>query len=367
MLILVMLVFLSACESEAPAGSAFSFFPTTAIFEQGFAAKYYNHYQPTNKDQEALTRISYILFKKIDENRFYTESYNAAFEYNGAQYFQCKDKQFLLDSANYMRGADTLQANIKRPALKYWASGGEAVYEETYDYNEQKYRYKIEQKELRDTLINGNLAKYFLLEKSYIQDSNDSLIQKSASAEIFVEGIGYWSSWEESTDGIYQTELVEQMPLEQFYIQAQHGEKRVAYIDPKASLGEDSGFKLCGPEKDIADYYNGDPDAGYLLGKKEMMRSVEEQLDANQLQGQNGMLTFRFVISCEGKAGRFITEEFDFDYQRTAFSTKSKEHLLEILLSLKTWQPTVIRGEKRDSYAYKTFKILNGEIIDILP
>jgi len=95
--------------------------------------------------------------------------------------------------------------------------------------------------------------------------------------------------------------------------------------------------------------------------------SLSDQLEPEKLKGQNGMLAYRFVINCEGKAGRFIFRSYDFDYPAKEFSSTAKAHLLEILLRLKTWQPCVIRSENRDSYAYITFKIKDGEIIDILP
>ncbi len=79
------------------------------------------------------------------------------------------------------------------------------------------------------------------------------------------------------------------------------------------------------------------------------------------------MLTYRFVINCEGKAGRFIFKGYDFDYQAKEFPASTWTHLLKILLSLKAWQPCVIHSENSYSYAYLTFKIKDAEIIDILP
>jgi hypothetical protein len=78
------------------------------------------------------------------------------------------------------------------------------------------------------------------------------------------------------------------------------------------------------------------------------------------------MLTYRFVINCKGKAGRFIFKCYDFDYQAKELPASARKHLLEILLGLKTWQPCVIRSENSDSHAYITFKIKDGKIITAL-
>jgi hypothetical protein len=53
------------------------------------------------------------------------------------------------------------------------------------------------------------------------------------------------------------------------------------HIDPTESFGGDADFALSGPEKGIFDYYNGDPEAGFLCEKKAMLSLI-----SNQLKGQ---------------------------------------------------------------------------------
>jgi hypothetical protein len=357
---------LFSCKRRNPEGILW-YFPSDTVFEKGFAAKYYFRYEPIDPDTDAKIRISYSVYKKSDDNHFLITSYNAGFEYTGSQYYRIEDQNLFLDSSFYLSQGDTLKAQITEPWSKSWQSDQHPIYEEKYSYQGVEYLYEIEQLEIGDTLINGQKGKFFLFDRRYRNIATDSLVDSNRSTEIYLENIGFFSSSETSENGSFSSELIEQMPIDSFLLRANHGEKRIAFINPKESLGGDPGFALCGPEKDIFDYYNGDPDAGFLHGKKEMLSIINDQIIPEKLKGQNGMLTYRFVINCKGKAGRFIFRGYDFDYQAKKFPASARTHLLEILLSLKTWQPCVIRSENSDSYAYITFKIKDGEIIDVLP
>ena len=126
-------------------------------------------------------------------------------------------------------------------------------------------------------------------------------------------------------------------------------------------------FNLCGHERFIADYYNSTPDGQYIHGKRALLDTVFNNLDEAKMLEQNGMLIFRFVVNCEGKAGRFIVDGYDFMYQPLKFEEETIEHLYGILSKLEEWRPVVINEEARDAYFYITFKIEDGKITDILP
>lgn len=366
-LLLASIIFLMACHKEEKNESLSAYFPPDHIFEKGYAVKYYSLFKPNNPDQESAIRISYVTYHKSDASHFSSHVYNAGFELTGSKYSRIEGDDLYLDSSFYYPNEDTLKVEIIAAHSKSWQPGIQPLYIESYQYQSEAYRYEVKQEEMGDTNIAGEKAKYFVLERSYRNVKTDSVVSSNRAIEIYRPNIGFWSSYESSEGGSYSGELIEQMPLDTFLLRADHGEKRVAYIDPAESLGGDADFKLCGSEKAIADYYNGDPDAGFLYGKKKMLSIIKQQLKEEKLGSEDGMLTYRFVISCEGKAGRFIAQGYDFDYQAKDFEAPTVNHLLDILLSLKTWQPCVIRGENRDSYAYLTFKIKDNEIIDILP
>ncbi len=362
---LFLLLSLIACQRDSE--PLLAHFPPSSVFKNGFANKYYNHFSPYDKDSRGATRISYATYQLLDGGVIEIKNYNAGYELRGWQYYHYADNGFYLDSSWYIAAKDTIQARIEAGILKNFTDSTTSFYRENYEYDDQEHQYLSHQYDLKDTLIDKKPGKHFYFNRSYHNLDKDSTAQSWEAREIYVQDIGFYYSWEESTYGTYETELVEQMSISEFEKRANHGEHRVAWIDPENNLGGDPDFKICGSEKDIADYYNGDPDAEFARGKKMMINRIKAQLNPKYLKGINGMLTFRFVISCEGRAGRFIAQAYDFNYQKIEVPESSVQHVYEILQTLKDWQPTVIRDEARDSYAYITLKIEDGKIIDFLP
>jgi hypothetical protein len=168
--------------------------------------------------------------------------------------------------------------------------------------------------------------------------------------------------------GTTRLELIEQIPFKEFQQRANHGVKRVGYIDPRSVLDQGSDFKLCDKQVKVADYYNGqDKRAQYVGGKKAIWELVNQHLDKSKLFNESGYLTLRFIVNCEGEAGWFTMEEADLDFQPKRFHTETIQHFFEILYQHPNWKPCIIREEARDAYTYITFKLKDGEIIEILP
>ncbi len=139
--------------------------------------------------------------------------------------------------------------------------------------------------------------------------------------------------------------------------------KRVAYIDPATALG-DPDFKACN-EDAIADYYNPER-ATYIKGKNGLRNFVMSNYK-NKGYTDSGYLNIRFVVNCNGAAGRYIIHENNLDLEPVKLSPSLVKQLFEITTQLKDWNPNVIRGEIRDSYMYISYRIENGEITEILP
>lgn len=139
-------------------------------------------------------------------------------------------------------------------------------------------------------------------------------------------------------------------------------EKRVAYIDPETSLLSE-GFETCGDY--IFDYYNPDR-ATYSKGKNGLRNFILNNYK-NRNYSDSGYLNIRFVINCKGKAGRYVIHENDLDLNPRKFSEDLKTQLFKLTTQLKSWNPNIINGEKRDSYMYISYRIENGEITEIIP
>ena len=72
-------------------------------------------------------------------------------------------------------------------------------------------------------------------------------------------------------------------------------------------------------------------------------------------------------MNCEGKAGRYTIHENDLDLNPKKFNQDLVEHLFEVTTQLQDWEPTIFKEQKRDSYMYISYRIVDGKIVEILP
>lgn len=358
-----------SCEKRSETHAILSYFPSEPVFERGYANKYYEHYYPKNKNRDASTRVVYSVLKKTGESEFIIESYNTAFWLTRKRFYHFDETAIYLDSSVNVTVTDTMVHQIEKGLSSKWDVNEieDVHYEVNGNFLGGAFSFYGRQIGLRDSVIDGKPSKVFT--NSYTQTiyREDTTENGWIEETFYVKDLGIYGSREELEEYIWEVELVEQMPLSKFKKLADHGEKRVAYIDPAEALDSGSGFEICGQEKSIADYYNSTPDGDYLHGKAALIDTIFSNLDEEQLMNQTGMLTFRFVVNCEGKAGRFIARGYDLNYQPFDFPEETVRHLYSLMLRLKEWQPVVIREEPQDAYFYFTFKLNNGKITDILP
>ncbi len=140
-------------------------------------------------------------------------------------------------------------------------------------------------------------------------------------------------------------------------------ENSVEYIDPVNSLFSD-GFEVCN-EIWIYNYYNPER-ATYSKGKNKLKEFIIKNYDKRSYS-DSGYLNIHFVINCKGETGRYKVYENNLDLEPYRFNNDLKDQLLELTRKLRPWNPNIIRGERVDSYIYISYKIKNGEIIEILP
>lgn len=136
----------------------------------------------------------------------------------------------------------------------------------------------------------------------------------------------------------------------------------VGYIDPETALGE-KNFATC--DNEIFQYHNAVPHGGYKYGKKALRDTVRRKYKTTP--GESGYLTFRFVVNCEGKAGWYNIIENDLDLTPKHFDKELTAHLFELTQDLKEWRPLIFEDKPRDYYMYITYKLVDGEIREILP
>ncbi len=365
LLILVAIVMVS-CEPQISDHPVFKYYPPTEVLEDGYVSKYYRHYYPKNSDQNASTEIGYSKYKKVSD-KILLNSYNAGFDHSGILESRVSGTQIFTERVVDINQIDTIEIDIISSIREDWGAQKNEPYELKYVFNEKDYSFTENQLDVYDTLIDGAAAKVLVTESFYRDLETDEIVNQFKSKDIYVEGLGYYSTTADFENFRMELELVEQMPIEEFERRADHDKHRIAWIDPDKTLDSDAEFKICGGERRIADYYNSTPDGRYIHGKRAMLDTIFNNLDEAKLLEQNGRLTFRFVVNCEGQTGRFIVNGYDFMYQPIKFEQETIDHLYGILRKLESWRPVVLQDESRDAYFYITFNIEDGKITDILP
>jgi len=135
------------------------------------------------------------------------------------------------------------------------------------------------------------------------------------------------------------------------------------YIDPETALLNEN-FKVC-DENNIAQYYNTQT-LPYPKGKNGFRTYIDENY-VNKNYSDSGYLNIRFIINCDGKAGRFVIHENDLDLEPRTFNEDLKDRLFRLTSEVKFWKPIILREEERDQYMYVSYRIENGEITEIIP
>lgn len=370
LIILIFLPLFFGCCQQSENHPVFDYYPPDDVFDEGFVSKYYLHYYPDNPDAFPGTEIEYTKYQKRNDTLFKTEGYNAGFELINNRFYSVEANKLSVVKGmgvNPRDVADTTELNILNGSHSVWEGAKEEPYQQQYEWGGEQYIYTENQLSVADTTILNKQAKVFHYQWNYRKADSDSIFNEGTTSSYFVQGIGFYGADTKGSSYRRKVELMEQMPLKEFKKQANHGEHRVAWIDQTKTISDDTDFKLCGHERRIADYYNSTPDGRYLHSKRAMLDSIYSNLDKTKLFDQSGRLVFRFVVNCEGKAGRFVGEGYDMDYQPMEFRQETVDHLYAVLQKLEDWRTVVIRDEVRDAYFYITFNIDNGEIIDILP
>lgn len=126
-------------------------------------------------------------------------------------------------------------------------------------------------------------------------------------------------------------------------------------------------FSACHGDENIYQYFNLSQGPEYLNEKPALEVSFKNAFKPVVGKNQNGMIRIRFVVNCEGHAGRFRLLQSDFNYQETIFDKAITMQLLEITKSIRDWQVFYKNEKPIDYYQYLIFKIEDGQIKEILP
>jgi hypothetical protein len=123
---------------------------------------------------------------------------------------------------------------------------------------------------------------------------------------------------------------------------------------------------LCGIGIKKPYYYTG-------LGYKGEIYAIKKifELDYRPLldsEGNDGIIRISFDVNCKGVAGNFKMEQYTLDYKAAIIDEKISSQILMIVKSLNNWLPGKNdEGQYVNSFMFLSFRIVNGEIQEILP
>lgn len=134
------------------------------------------------------------------------------------------------------------------------------------------------------------------------------------------------------------------------------------------SILDDSNFKTCLEDGPVMQYFNTMEGFRFKGEKPELIRTIKSKYKpAGDMVNQTGYIRIRFIINCEGEAGRFRILTSDRNFKPVNFNAELTNQLVRILSELDGWQKMIKDETTLDYYTYLIFKLENGNIKEILP
>jgi hypothetical protein len=130
---------------------------------------------------------------------------------------------------------------------------------------------------------------------------------------------------------------------------------------------DDLSFKVCNGDDKILQYFNLGEGPVYNGEKSKILNTFKSNYKPISDKKENGLIRIRFIINCEGKAGRFRVLQSGYDYQEKKFNQEIVSQLLNITKRIENWEVFYNKEVPVDYYMYLIFKIKNGQLTEILP
>ena len=350
-------------------GIATAYFPSSEKLREGFVYKYYLHQAPKNTNDEIATNIQYRSYQFIDPDILQVKIYDAGFDLNWYYKYQVRDDKFRIMDSYTIINQDTIFPKCRNNIELDWVNQEtSSVLDLEFEEHGNSVSFSL-QTGIQDTLFNDKNCKMFSKKDSTIfySTKGDTTTNVRMIKEFFGKNIGFIGQISEYKSYTNTTEVIERMSFPEFRRRSKHNRTNIGYIDPYQTLDDHSDFKLCKSEAVIREYYSCKKRGELKGGKGAWWRVLRKKLKPEKLKNESGFLTYRFVINCQGATGRFVVIGADLDYNEKEFNKETVEHLYDIVSKETDWQHCHGNYWELDSYAYITFKLKDGEIIELLP
>lgn len=106
----------------------------------------------------------------------------------------------------------------------------------------------------------------------------------------------------------------------------------------------------------------------YEGGFYAIKEKYHQQYQAIKEGNNSGVVKILFYVNCRGEAGEYKMETYDFNYQKTDLNPNLTSQLMSITKQLNQWIPGKDEGGNTvNSLKFLAFRIVNGEITEIMP
>ena len=126
-------------------------------------------------------------------------------------------------------------------------------------------------------------------------------------------------------------------------------------------------FTICHGDSNVLQYFNVSDEPTYLGGKPVLVSVFKNEYQPVVGHNQDGYIRIRFIVNCSGQAGRFRMIQSDLNFNRIEFDKRIVSQLFEITGKVGEWVILNREGKPVDYYFYLIFKIIDGQITEILP
>lgn len=138
----------------------------------------------------------------------------------------------------------------------------------------------------------------------------------------------------------------------------------IFFISCNFSCNKNDSFRLCHKKK-YPYYY---PSLGYVGGFYEVKKHFNKGYEEIKGENNSGVVRIKFLVNCKGEIGNLEVETYSLSYEKTSLNMKIVEQFINLIEDLKDWIPAIDdKGERVDSFKFYAFKIVDGELKEILP
>lgn len=125
-----------------------------------------------------------------------------------------------------------------------------------------------------------------------------------------------------------------------------------------------NGFKLCSHKK--YPYYH--PALTYKGGFYAIKEFFLENYEIVNEGVNTGIVRVQFEVNCLGETGNYEIANYSLEYKKIELTGNINNQLIRLTRELRDWIPAKNEfGENIDSHKFFAFKLVNGNLVDILP